>query len=225
MTNCGIYAIRHRATGKTYVGRSVDIKNRWALHKKHTEQGRDRSPLHRAFRKYGYDAFDWIVLVEAPAEEQVALEESYIKSLGTMVPAGYNVGGAAGGKPSRTLIELMNPEAREQCLAEMRQSATRMHTAISERRKDPEYEATYRATKSEAAKKRWAERKARLASDPVFAAEADEKWKKRAAKAAETIRRRKAEDPEFAAQLYAKMSAAAKAVRARDPRAIAAQAR
>ena len=225
MTNCGIYAIRHRATGKTYVGRSVNIKNRWALHKKHTEQRRDRSPLHRAFRKYGYDAFDWIILAEAPAQEQVALEESYIKSLGTMVPAGFNVGGTAGGKPSRALMESMDPEAREECLTDLRKSAMKMHAAISERRKDPEYEAAYRAVKSEAAKKRWAERKARLASDPVFAAEADEKWKKRAAKAAETIRKRRAEDPEFAAQLHAKMSAAAKAVRARDPRTVAARAR
>lgn len=225
MTTSGIYLIRHKASGKSYVGRSTNIENRWDLHKRHTEQKRDRSPLHRAMRKYGYDAFDWIVLVRAPARLHVVLEHQFIVDRATLVPVGYNVGGAAGGNPPRELLALMGEEERAAKELEMRALARKMHATLARKREDPAYEAAYRATKSEAAKRRWAARKARIAEDPVFAEEADKKWRERAAKAAATIRARKAADPEFAQQLFNKMSASARAVRARDPRTVAARAR
>lgn len=225
MTTSGIYLIRHKASGKSYVGRSTNIENRWDLHKRHTEQKRDRSPLHRAMRKYGYNAFDWVVLVRAPARLHVTLEHQFMTDWGTLVPAGYNVGGASGGQPSRELLALMGAEERADKEQEMRDLARKMHTALEQKRQNPEYEAEYRAVKSAAAKKRWADRKARMAQDPVFAAEADKKWRERAAKAAATVRNRRASDPVFAEQHSAKLSAAAKATRARDPRTIAAKAR
>ena len=225
MTTSGIYLIRHKASGKSYVGRSTNIENRWDLHKRHTEQKRDRSPLHRAMRKYGYDAFDWLVLVRAPARVHVTLEHQFMVDWGTLVPSGYNVGGAAGGQPPRELLDLMGPEERAAKEHEMRGLAQKMHVALKHKRQDPDYEAEYRAIKSAAAKKRWADRKARMAEDPVFAAEADKKWRERAAKAATTVRNRRASDPVFAEQHSAKLSAAAKATRARDPRTIAAKAR
>jgi group I intron endonuclease len=216
MMNSGIYRIRHKASGRSYIGRSVDIANRWSLHKRHTEQGRDRSPLHRALRKYGYDAFVWEVLVKAPARVQVALEQQFIKDQDTLAPNGYNVGGAAGGYPSRELLAAMDPDTRERYMAEMRATSRKMHSRLMELRKDPEYEAYYRAGKSEAAKKRWAARKARMAADPVFAAEANAKWLARARKAADTIRRRQNEDPQFARRMFDTRSKAAKIARAKD---------
>ena len=220
MSNSGIYLIRHKGSGKAYVGRSVNIRNRWNLHKRHTEQGRDKSPLHRALRKYGYDAFDWIVLAEAPAHLQVELERQFIKDMGVMVPAGYNVGGAAGGQPSRELLDAMGSDERKQKLAEMRALSLKMHATLAERRKDPEYEAAYRTAKSEAAKKRWAERKARIASDPVFAAEAKAKWDLRAEKAVKTLQTRVATDKNFAEHIKKVRSAGAKKARASDPRTL-----
>jgi len=220
MSNSGIYLIRHKGTGKAYVGRSVNIRNRWNLHKRHTEQGRDKSPLHRALRKYGYDAFDWIVLAEAPAHLQIELERQFIKDIGTMIPAGYNIGGAAGGQPSRELLDAMGPEEREQKLAEMKALSAKMHATLTERRKDPEYEAAYRAAKSAAAKKRWADRKARMASDPAFAAEAKAKWDLRAEKAVKTLRNRMATDEAFAKHIKNVRTAGAKKARASDPRTL-----
>jgi hypothetical protein len=176
-------------------------------------------------RKYGYEAFDWVVLVKAPARLHVVLEDLFMRDMCTMVPAGYNVGGAAGGQPSRELLDAMGPEEREIKIEEMRAASKRMHAALSERRKNPKYEAEYRAVKSEAAKRRWAERKARIASDPVFAAEAAATWATRAAKAASTIKRRRSEDTDFALHMKNIHSAAGKKARANDPRTIAANLR
>ena len=217
--------IRHKDSGKCYIGRSTDIRNRWNLHKRHTEQNHDRSPLHRAMRKYGYDAFDWVVLVKAPARLHVVLEDRFMRDMATMVPAGYNVGGAAGGQPSRELLNAMGPEERAIKLTEMRELSAKMHATLAERRKNPEYEAEYRAVKSEAAKRRWAERKARIASDPVFAAEAAATWATRAAKAASTIKRRISEDADFANHMQNIRSARGKKARANDPRTITANLR
>ena len=225
MINSGIYMIRHRDSGKCYIGRSTDIRNRWNLHKRHTEQNRDRSPLHRAMRKYGYDAFDWVVLVKAPARLHVVLEDRFMRDMGTMVPAGYNVGGAAGGQPSRELLDAMGPEERALKLTEMRELSAKMHATISELRKDPAYDAKYREIQSQSAKRRWAERKARIASDPTFAAKAAELWAIRAAKAASTIKRRRSEDADFSTHIRNVRSASGKKARANDPRTIAANLR
>lgn len=225
MMNSGIYCIRHKESGREYIGRSVDIHNRWALHKRQTERRCTRAPLHRALRKYGYNAFDWIVLVKAPARVHVALEAQFIMDRGSMVPAGYNVGGAAGGQPSRELVAAMGEEEREQWLAGMRATSAKMHARLEELRKDPEYEVWYRKTRSDAAKKRWAERKARMASDPIYAEEANRKWLARAQKAAATIRERQKTDPDFARHMFETRSAIGKKARANDPRTLRAKER
>lgn len=222
MMNCGIYMIRHKDSGKRYIGRSVNIRNRWGLHKRHAEQKRDRSPLHRAMRKYGYDAFEWTVLVTAPARLHVLLEGQFMRDMNAMVPFGYNVGGSAGGQPPRALLDAMGAEERENKLAEMKALAAKMQQTLAERRKDPAYDAWYKSRMSEAAKTRWANRKARIAADPEFAAQADAKWKARAKLATDTIANRAAVDPEFAKHIHNVRSAGAKKGRASDPRTVAA---
>jgi len=225
MKTSGIYIIRHKASGKAYVGRSTDIANRWDLHKRHTEQKKDRSPLHRAMRKYGYDAFDWEILVEAHARDHVALEYQHIVALGTMTPAGYNVGGTAGGQPPRELLDLMGPAERDAKIAEMRSSSKKMHATLMERRKDPEYNAAYLAKKSADALKREVARRKRIEEDPEYAAKEMARRQLGGLKAWEKIHARKASDPAFAEDLRLKKRAAAIVVRARDPRTLRAKAR
>lgn len=210
MTTSGIYMIRHKDSGKMYIGRSTDVQNRWNLHKRHTEERRSRSPLHRAFRKYGYDAFEWKVLVTAPARLHVALERQFMRDWSTMAPSGYNVGGAAGGFAPKELLDAMGPEEREEQLSTMREQASKMHTTVAEKRKDPAYDAWYKTRMSQAAITRWAQRRERLATDPEYAAEAQAKWAARALRARDTIAERKRNDPEFAAKMQAKMERASK---------------
>jgi len=225
MTISGVYMIRHKESGKKYIGRSTDVRNRWDLHKRHAEQRKNNSPLHRAMRKYGYDAFEWKVLFTAPAKLQIELERQFMSDWGTMAPAGYNVGGAAGGFASRELLDAMGVDEREEQLGIMRNQASKMHATVAEKRKDPEYDAWYKSRMSEAAKTRWANRKERIAADPEFAAQADAKWKARAKLATDAVINRVAVDPEFAKHMHDVRSNAAKKARASDPRTIAANLR
>lgn len=51
------------------------------------------SPLHRAFRKYGYENFSYDVLEKDinTFEELNTLERWYIRSFNTKIPNGYNI--------------------------------------------------------------------------------------------------------------------------------------
>jgi group I intron endonuclease len=71
----GIYRITHKATGRHYVGQSVNILERWSEHPR-----RD-SHVGRALRKYGKDAFEFAVLCECTEAELHGLEARWIKEL------------------------------------------------------------------------------------------------------------------------------------------------
>lgn len=59
----GIYEIRNRVNGHRYVGQSVRIDLRRYLHFWNLKKGRhDATPLQRAFRKYGVEAFSFRVI-------------------------------------------------------------------------------------------------------------------------------------------------------------------
>jgi len=161
-------------------------------------------------------------LFAAPAKLHVALEQHFIADWGTMAPSGYNVGGAAGGFAPRQLFNAMGADEQREQLGLMHENARKMHASILEKRKDPEYDAWFKSRMSESAKTRWANRRARIAADPEFAAQADVKWKARAKLARDTIVKREAVDAEFAEHMHGVRSRAAKKARASDPRTIAA---
>lgn len=70
----GIYCIRHRESGRVYVGSTGNISKRWSAHRKALRLGRHRNQhLQRAWAKYGGDSFDFEVLEftdELDAREQ-----------------------------------------------------------------------------------------------------------------------------------------------------------
>lgn len=225
MMNSGIYIIRHRESGKAYVGRSVDIRRRWGDHRLAAERGERKYPLYAALSKYGCEAFEWKVIAKVPERLHVSMEECFIKAFGTMAPNGYNVGGAAGGQPPRKLMMLMSDEAREAKLSEMKAQSSKMSRALSEKRKNPEYDAWYRERQRQAALTRWARRRERLKSDPEFAEVANKKWRNRARKAQDTLKLRIETDPVFSAEMREKRSKAGRKARANDPRTIRAAGR
>ncbi len=222
----GIYMIRHRDSGKTYIGRSRNIEERWWLHKRHTELQRDRSPLHRAMRKYGNEAFEWKVLVTAPPRLHVVLEHQFMTDWGTVVPKGYNVGGANGGRPSREILAEMGEAERDEMVAEMRRAATAMHTSIRERREaDPEYDAWYKERMRQAALTREARRKERFLVDPEYVEREANRRRNGGIKSAATRKLRDDADPERARKAHETCVAAGKKARASDPRTLRAAAR
>lgn len=95
---CGIYLIRHKESGKGYVGQSKDIKRRFSEHRRGVS---GVGILSHAIAKYGWDSFETTVLEECELAGLDHAEDRWVKQIGTMSPAGYNLlaGGQAAPRP------------------------------------------------------------------------------------------------------------------------------
>jgi group I intron endonuclease len=94
VTRSGIYAIRHLASGKVYVGSAADIRGRHHTHRYFLRRGDHHSILlQRAWDKYGEVAFEFVTLEAVAAVDDLVRREQYwIDALGSAEPArGYNI--------------------------------------------------------------------------------------------------------------------------------------
>ncbi|WMU08104.1 putative intron-associated endonuclease 1 [Clostridium phage vB_CtyS-FA67] len=85
-----IYVAENIINGKRYVGQTIrKFEERQAQHKKDSE--RLDFKFYRAIRKYGWDNFNWAVIVEGveSVESLNSLEQYWIKELDTF-ESGYN---------------------------------------------------------------------------------------------------------------------------------------
>ena len=60
----GIYKITNRINGKVYIGQAHDIFLRWKQHRRVHETQNSNYAIYRAFRKYGFENFDFSVIEE-----------------------------------------------------------------------------------------------------------------------------------------------------------------
>lgn len=100
----GIYKITNNINGKSYVGQSINIKDRWKQHiyKAYNEKEIGyNSAIHQAFRKYGEENFSFDVIELCKKEELDEKEIYWIKKLNTLSPLGYNI--LPGGQKYRSL--------------------------------------------------------------------------------------------------------------------------
>lgn len=80
--SCGIYKITNLVNGKSYIGQSICIEDRW-----NKEKARAFRPTYEkyhktlfcAFRKYGLDNFSFEILEECPAEQLNKREQYYVE--------------------------------------------------------------------------------------------------------------------------------------------------
>ncbi len=103
MRDCGkpgvIYLATHRASGKKYVGQTVQrLAARIWVHFR-----RSNEPFGRALRKYGREEFDFIVLESCPTADDLRTREiHWIAHHDCRTPNGYNVtSGGEGGSGHR----------------------------------------------------------------------------------------------------------------------------
>lgn len=121
---CGVYRIIHIESGKSYLGSSVDIENRWNKHRAELEAGKHYNHyLQRAYIKYGRDAFSFDVVEECSEVIRLELEQTY---LDREMPVGmlYNISPIArrppGGKPGMGVGRKMATKSIAQSVATRR---------------------------------------------------------------------------------------------------------
>jgi group I intron endonuclease len=96
-----IYKATNTVNGKAYIGQTIhSLAWRKMRHNDQVTRG-DQTPLHRAFRKYGKQAFKWECIIEGieDRDQLDKLEAEYIFWHDTMAPRGYNL--QTGGKGCR----------------------------------------------------------------------------------------------------------------------------
>lgn len=103
-----IYMIRNKINNNIYIGQSKqnDIEIRWRDHKRRINT--NGCPyLYAAFRKYGIENFDFLLICICFDEACNELEKYYIKKYNSLVPNGYNLDN--GGNTLKSL----HPETKE----------------------------------------------------------------------------------------------------------------
>ena len=91
-----IYCYTNKVNGKKYIGQTINPQLRYNAHKSSYQNPKDKeydSLLHRAFRKYGFENFQYEILVKDIDSIDVLneLEIYYIKKFNCKTPNGYNV--------------------------------------------------------------------------------------------------------------------------------------
>ena len=84
----GIYKITNLINGKSYIGHSKHILQRWTQHRYDSKT--KQLPLYRAIRKYGIENFKFEILEECKVENLSKIEDYYINKYSTYIPKGYN---------------------------------------------------------------------------------------------------------------------------------------
>ena len=75
----GIYKITNLINKKKYIGKSLNIENRFSYHKnKYTYEKDFNKPLYRAFRKYGLENFSFEILEKCSKEDLNERERFWI---------------------------------------------------------------------------------------------------------------------------------------------------
>lgn len=88
---CGIYTIKHIASGKVYVGSAKNIARRWKRHKSDLGCGRHHSiKLQRAWEKYGAQAFEFSIIESVGTFNDLVPREQYWIDQLSAYSGGYN---------------------------------------------------------------------------------------------------------------------------------------
>ena len=85
--------IKNNENNKSYIGQSIDIKNRWMRHKSELNNNNHiNNHLQFAWNKYGEDCFSFIILEECPIESLDEREIFYIEKFNSRnEEIGYNI--------------------------------------------------------------------------------------------------------------------------------------
>lgn len=111
----GIYCIENKITNKKYIGKSVNIYERWRQHKIFLRHNKHHNKyLQFAWNKYGENTFDFYIIEECIEDELNDKEIFYIQKYdSTNNIYGYNL--TDGGDGGNTLIKYTDDEFSAYC--------------------------------------------------------------------------------------------------------------
>lgn len=121
----GIYCIRNKINGKRYIGRSLDINNRWKMHRRELNSNKHKNDyLQNAWNKYGENNFDFEILELCQPEDLNEMEIYYIEKYGTFNndEKGYNL--ESGGQYAK-----LSQSSRQKMSITMSKTRRKMKTA------------------------------------------------------------------------------------------------
>lgn len=91
-----IYKATNKINGKSYIGQAIDFKVRKYIHKINSLSD-NKIVFYKAIRKYGWNAFEWEILIECDNYELNDKEIEFIEKYGTY-GKGYNMSKGGGGQ-------------------------------------------------------------------------------------------------------------------------------
>jgi group I intron endonuclease len=162
----GIYLILNTINNKVYVGQSIDLTARWRKHQKEKK----KSYLYNAMRKYGPEAFKFVV-VEYCLRSQLDGKEIYWIKAFKAQDSNYGYNNTTGGKNGFSFSERSRKKMSESRLKYLKDpdNLSLLRDQLTSLREDPRVEArrvrnlassrrTEKARKevSKATKERWA---------------------------------------------------------------------
>jgi group I intron endonuclease len=106
-----VYLITNTATGKMYVGQTIQkLVDRLKQHKWHGHQSDPKTAIHRTMKKHGFDKFTFDVLETYQNQTELdAAELEFARALNTFTPNGYNLiaGAGAGAMSEETRLKVV----------------------------------------------------------------------------------------------------------------------
>ena len=89
----GIYRIYCKSEDKSYIGKSINIEERWKIHQNELKKGKHHNKkLQKVFNKYGKDDFEFSILKEVDDYYEITYYESYYAEEFNAFNCGYNIG-------------------------------------------------------------------------------------------------------------------------------------
>ena len=109
-----VYCAVNTINNKVYIGKTrYPLRERRMAH----EIAKDRCVFHKALRKYGKHAFEWLVLFQSDDESILyRREEQFIAIHNSMIPVGYNMTTGGDGQYSRVFDEKWHAANYERAL-------------------------------------------------------------------------------------------------------------
>jgi group I intron endonuclease len=94
-----IYMIWHRESTRAYIGLTTQaVEKRWGQHRSDADKKRNQTYIGHALRKYGPDAFDWLVLESGIALDDTRAREAHYVRVLRANQAGHGFNLTAGGE-------------------------------------------------------------------------------------------------------------------------------